>query len=165
MASLSRRPTMLLRSIVQVPVRPPMLVTPMVARSATWPHKAGLASPAWHRRSFCSFPVSFVSEDGDTTTVQAKTGQTMLEVAHENDVDIEGACGGECACSTCHVILSQEAFDLFPEADEDEVDMLDLAAGVTDLSRLACQLKMRKDKHENLRINLPAEATNLLAGG
>eukprot|EP00435_Cladocopium_sp_Y103_P023831 s562_g5.t2 len=58
-------------------------------------------------------------EDG-TTTVSAKSGQTILEVAHEHDIDIEGACGGECACSTCHVLLEQEAYSKLPEPDDDE---------------------------------------------
>merc|ERR1719387_1904389 len=64
------------------------------------------------RRNFSSFNITFASAEGEEAlTVSAKSGQTILEVAHEHDVDIEGACGGECACSTCHVILSQEDFD------------------------------------------------------
>ena len=42
------------------------------------------------------------------------------KVAHENDIDIEGACGGECACSTCHVLLEQEAYGKLPPPDDDE---------------------------------------------
>merc|ERR1719277_684319 len=100
---------------------------------------------------FSSFAVTFVQGD-EQISVQAASGQTILEVAHENDIDIEGACGGECACSTCHVVLSQEAFDTLPEPDDDEVDMLDLAANVTDTSRLGCQVKLLKDRDSGLKI-------------
>mmetsp|Transcript_98156 Transcript_98156/g.194381 ORF Transcript_98156/g.194381 Transcript_98156/m.194381 type:complete len:154 (+) Transcript_98156:198-659(+) len=105
---------------------------------------------------FCTFPVTFLSLDGNNETeVKAKPGQTILEVAHEHDIDIEGACGGECACSTCHIIFEQAAFNAMPEPDEDELDMLDLAAQVTDRSRLGCQIKLQKERDTNLRIFLP----------
>mmetsp|Transcript_142602 Transcript_142602/g.273913 ORF Transcript_142602/g.273913 Transcript_142602/m.273913 type:complete len:157 (+) Transcript_142602:85-555(+) len=116
------------------------------------------------RRPFCSFHVNFVSSDGETVQeVMARSGQTILEVAHEHDIDIEGACGGECACSTCHVIFTQEGFDSLPEPDDDEIDMLDLAAHVCDTSRLGCCVKLMKGRDEDLRIMLPAGAANLLS--
>ena len=52
-----------------------------------------------------------------------------------------GACGGETACSTCHVIMSPEVFAKLPEPSEAEEDMLDLAAGLTKTSRLGCQVR------------------------
>lgn len=56
----------------------------------------------------------------------------MLSVAHREDVDLEGACEGSLACSTCHVVIpDQNYFDKIPEADDDENDMLDLAFGLT----------------------------------
>lgn len=61
----------------------------------------------------------------------AALGDTMLEVAQKNKIDIEGACGGECACSTCHVILDKASFDKLPPPQEEEMDMLDLATGLT----------------------------------
>lgn len=116
------------------------------------------------RRSFCTFNINFVSSDGDNVwPVMARSGQTVLEVAHENDIDIEGACGGECACSTCHVIFEQDKFDDLPEADEDEADMLDLAAHVCDTSRLGCCVKLMKGRDEDCRIILPAGAVNILS--
>lgn len=111
-----------------------------------------------------SFSVTFVEPDsGGKVSVQAKSGQTILEVAHDNDIDIEGACGGECACSTCHIILSQESFDSLPPPDDDEVDMLDLAANVTDTSRLGCQVKLLKDRDSGLEIKIPSGNINLLS--
>lgn len=75
---------------------------------------------------------------------------------------MEGACGGQCACSTCHVIIdnAKEA-QAFPEPDDDELDMLDLAVGVTDESRLACQLKL-KASHNNFSFRLPSETKSAI---
>ena len=66
-------------------------------------------------------------------------GSTVLEVAHANKIEIEGACGGECACSTCHVIVDDESFEKLPELELEEEDMLDLAAEVTDTSVTTAQ--------------------------
>ena len=88
-------------------------------------------------------PVTFVdSRDGQTIEVEAEVGKTVLEAALDHDVDIEAACGGELACSTCHVILEQELYDALEPPDEEEEDMLDLAWGLEDTSRLCCQIKV-----------------------
>ena len=63
---------------------------------------------------------------------------SILDIAIGNDIDIDHACGGVCACSTCHVIF-QEGFESCPEANEDEEDQLDNAPGLEETSRLACQ--------------------------
>lgn len=85
-------------------------------------------------RQFSSFvKLTFFEEaNQNTVTVDAKEGKTVLDIAIENNIDIEGACGGELACSTCHVILSKELFDKLPPKTEEEEDMLDLAWGLTD---------------------------------
>ena len=59
-------------------------------------------------------------------------GQHLLDVAHENNVELEGACGGELACSTCHLIFPKDIYDTLPEKDDEEEDMLDLAFEVTE---------------------------------
>jgi len=97
------------------------------------------------RRRFAdaTVPVTFVdSRDGQTIEVEAEVGKTVLEAALDHDVDIEAACGGELACSTCHVILEQELYDALEPPDEEEEDMLDLAWGLEDTSRLCCQIKV-----------------------
>jgi ferredoxin-2, mitochondrial len=73
-------------------------------------------------------------------TVEANENDDILSIAHEYDIDLEGACEGSVACSTCHVILSPEHYDLLPEPEDDENDMLDMAFGLTDTSRLGCQV-------------------------
>ena len=72
-------------------------------------------------------------------------GENLLETAHRNDVELEGACEGSLACSTCHVVFEDEAvFETLPEACDDENDMLDLAYGLTATSRLGCQVTLER---------------------
>jgi len=88
--------------------------------------------------------ITFI-EEGEEVLVDAPIGQTLLEVAQANEVDLEGACDGSLACSTCHLVLTQEHFDRLPTPEEEELDMLDLAFGLEDTSRLGCQIKVSKD--------------------
>jgi ferredoxin len=74
-----------------------------------------------------------------------------------------GACGGSCACSTCHVIVTDESFyDKMTEPDDDENDMLDLAFGLTETSRLGCQVKMTKEL-DGVTVKLPSMTRNMQA--
>lgn len=66
-----------------------------------------------------------------------------------------GACDGSLACSTCHVVLSQEVYDALPPPDEEELDMLDLAFELTDTSRLGCQIQLDKSL-EGIRVTVPS---------
>ncbi|KAG8215947.1 2Fe-2S ferredoxin-type domain-containing protein [Butyriboletus roseoflavus] len=78
-------------------------------------------------------------------TIEANEGDDILSLAHEWDIDLEGACEGSIACSTCHIILPPEHYDRLPEPSDDENDMLDLAFGLTDTSRLGCQVHVTKN--------------------
>jgi ferredoxin len=82
---------------------------------------------------------------GERIMVRAPKGKTVLDAALDHNIDIEGACGGELACSTCHVILTKELYESLPKKTEEESDMLDLAWGLTDTSRLCCQIKVSKE--------------------
>ena|SRR5436305_5154477 len=74
-----------------------------------------------------------------------------------------GACGGSCACSTCHVIVEDpEVYDKIPEPDDDENDMLDLAFGLTETSRLGCQVKMSPEI-DGIVVKLPSMTRNMQA--
>ena len=77
--------------------------------------------------------------------IEAHPGQTLLEVAREYEIDIEGTCEGNLACATCHLIIDKDWFFKLPEATEDERDMLDLVNGLTVNSRLGCQIKVTAD--------------------
>ena len=125
---------------------------------------SSLVSAAFHSRR-SSHARSVAPFRSATAEVEANVGETMIDIAHENDIDIEGeegcdvalaavfpwliralfaavaACGGELACSTCHVILDDDVYEMLGEISEEEEDMLDLAWGLTDTSRLCCQIK------------------------
>ena len=103
----------------------------------------------------------FIERDGTHREVEAPVGLSVLEIAHRNNVDIEGACEGSVACSTCHVIIAQDWYDKLPEASEDEEDMLDLAFGLTSTSRLGCQLVITEE-FDGLTVSLPGETRNML---
>lgn len=73
----------------------------------------------------------WVDKHGTVTTTPAEVGSSLLAVAHRHGIDLEGACEGVCACSTCHVILPEDIYDNLPEPTEEEDDMLDQAFGLT----------------------------------
>jgi 2Fe-2S ferredoxin len=93
--------------------------------------------------------------------VEAPVGLSVLEIAHRNNIDIEGACEGSLACSTCHVIVADDWFETLEEASEDEEDMLDLAFGLTATSRLGCQIIITEEM-DGLTVALPQETRNML---
>ena len=105
----------------------------------------------------------FIERDGTRREVDAPLGLSVLEIAHKNGIDIEGACEGSLACSTCHVIVDPEWYDLLKEASEDEEDMLDLAFGLTATSRLGCQIIITEEL-DGLIVRLPTSTRNLLLG-
>ena len=107
--------------------------------------------------------MTFIERDGTRREVDAPLGLSVLEIAHKNAIDIEGACEGSLACSTCHVIIDTEWYELLKEASEDEEDMLDLAFGLTATSRLGCQIIITEEL-DGLVVKLPASTRNLLLG-
>ncbi len=107
--------------------------------------------------------IVFIERDGSRREVEAPLGLSVLEIAHRHGIDIEGACEGSLACSTCHVIVNPEWYDLLKEASEDEEDMLDLAFNLTRTSRLGCQIVITEEL-DGLTLRLPATTRNLLLG-
>ena len=101
----------------------------------------------------------FIERDGTQKEVEAPLGLSVLEIAHRNSVDIEGACEGSLACSTCHVIVDPSWFGKLAKPTEDEEDMLDLAFDLQETSRLGCQLIMT-DALDGLVVKLPAGSRN-----
>ncbi|KAI5958317.1 VTI1 [Candida theae] len=104
--------------------------------------------------------ITFITKDGQQYTYEVAEGDNILDIAQAHNLDMEGACGGSCACSTCHVIVDPEFYDEIPEPSDDENDMLDLAFGLTETSRLGCQVKMSKEL-DGIRVALPAMTRNL----
>ena len=106
--------------------------------------------------------MTFVSPDGTVRKeVEAPVGLSVLEIAHRNDIDLEGACEGSLACSTCHVVVDPKWYEELDEPSEEEEDMLDLAFGLTHTSRLGCQIKMTEDL-DGLVVTLPSATRNMM---
>jgi ferredoxin, 2Fe-2S len=105
--------------------------------------------------------ITFIERDGTRREVDAPIGMSVMEVARRHDVDIEGACEGSLACSTCHVIVDPEWYGRLTEACEEEEDMLDLAFNLTRTSRLGCQVVITEEL-DGLTVQLPAATRNLL---
>ena len=105
--------------------------------------------------------MTFIERDGTRREVDAPNGLSVLEIAHKHKVDIEGACEGSLACSTCHVIVNATWYKTLKAATEDEEDMLDLAFALTETSRLGCQIIMN-DALDGLVVSLPSSVNNML---
>ncbi|KAG9338907.1 hypothetical protein JZ751_024297 [Albula glossodonta] len=90
--------------------------------------------------------VHFVNQNGDKTTTSVTDGVSLLDVVINKNIDISGfgACEGVLSCSTCHLIFEQNIYDKLGPMEAEEMDMLDLAYGVTKTSRLGCQVRVQK---------------------
>ena len=104
--------------------------------------------------------IIFVEPDGKEVSDDAQNGLSLLEVAHNNGISLEGACEGSLACSTCHVIVEKEFFEKLPEPSEEEEDMLDLAWGLTHTSRLGCQIIIN-DGLDGMKVKVPSGTRNM----
>ena len=104
--------------------------------------------------------VTFVTAQDQRIAAEAAAGTRLLEVGQNAGLPLEGTCEGQMACSTCHVVVAPDWFALLPEASEDEEDMLDLAAGVTRTSRLACQITLT-EALDGLEVRVPSEARDM----
>ena len=98
--------------------------------------------------------IFFKDNSGTIHTFSEKEGLTILQIAHKYGIDIEGACEGNLACSTCHVVVEEKWYKKIPPPKEEEEDMLDLAYGLTETSRLGCQLVLSADL-DGLEVRLP----------
>ncbi len=105
--------------------------------------------------------VIFIERNGNRKEVQATSQQSLLQVAHANDIDMEGACEGSMACSTCHVMITDDWYAKLPKPIEAEEDMLDLTYGVSRTSRLGCQITITPEL-DGLTVRLPADTRNMM---
>ena len=104
--------------------------------------------------------ITFIDAQGKRTEIDAPVGLSILEIAHKHGLDLEGACEGSLACSTCHIVVDDKWFDKLDDASEEEEDMLDLAFGLTHTSRLGCQIKMTEDL-DGLEVTIPSGTRNM----
>lgn len=104
--------------------------------------------------------VIFRTAKGDSVAADARSGTRLLEVGQAAGLPLEGTCEGQMACSTCHVIVGAQWFDILPSASADEEDMLDLAAGVARTSRLSCQIVLT-DAFDGMEVAIPYEVRDM----
>ena len=106
--------------------------------------------------------VVFIEGDGTTEHVcEGEEGQSLLDVAHKYDINLEGACEGSMACSTCHLYIDETFLKQIPTPSEEEEDMLDLTYGLKANSRLGCQIILN-EKLDGIRVHLPVDTRNML---
>jgi ferredoxin len=86
--------------------------------------------------------VYLTKQDGTKQMLTGNIGQTLLELAWENNLEVEGTCGGVMSCSTCHVIIERSWLNKIEPPSKEEVGLLELTWGVTSGSRLGCQVKL-----------------------
>ena len=98
--------------------------------------------------------IKFILNDGTEKLINAENGLSVMEVARDNDLGIEGTCGGSISCCTCHVVIEDNWFDVVGSPNPDEEDMLELAVDLKPTSRLGCQIEIT-DKLEGLVIKIP----------
>lgn len=108
-------------------------------------------------------PKDYVNVLHEGKKIEGKVGQTLMSAAVAAGVEIEAACDGNCACSTCHVYIVDKYFDLLPPATEEEEDMLDLAPFVQPTSRLSCQIFLTSHL-DGLEFKRPSSTRNFYAG-
>lgn len=109
-------------------------------------------------------PVTFVKPDGTKLTVKGKEGKSLYDIVIDNNLDIDGfgACEGTLCCTTCHLIFNQSDYSKYGEPDDEELDMLDLAYGLTDTSRLGCQVMLKK-ANGPLEVHIPKGVSDVRA--
>jgi 2Fe-2S ferredoxin len=105
--------------------------------------------------------VFFILRNGEKREIAAETGQNLMVIAQTSGLEVEGACGGAMACSTCHMIVDPAWYGKLPSPETDETDMLDLAPGLTRTSRLGCQIKMTEALN-GLTVALPKNTKSLI---
>ena len=89
--------------------------------------------------------INVTDRDGIKHELEGDTSSTLMEVIRDAGLDIEAACGGCCACATCHVYIDEKWASKINTIDDDEESMLDQAFDVKESSRLSCQISLSDD--------------------
>ncbi|CAG8439193.1 7428_t:CDS:2 [Ambispora leptoticha] len=108
--------------------------------------------------------INIITREGDKHTIQANEGDSIMDITMAHDIDLECACEGSLACSTCHVIVDPKYYEKLDEPTDEENDMLDLAFGLTETSRLGCQIVM-KPELDGITVTIPSATRNVRLEG
>jgi len=101
--------------------------------------------------------ITYIEHNGKSHVVDVPNELSIMEGAVQNDIPgIEAACGGACACATCHVYIDDKWFDKLPKKEDTEQDMLDVAFEPNKFSRLSCQITATEDL-DGLVVKLPSK--------
>ena len=101
--------------------------------------------------------ITYKNQEGNSKTIEVENGLSVMEGAIQNNISgIDADCGGSMACATCHVYVEEKWFNKLPNAEEGEVDMIDMAFEPKKNSRLSCQLIV-SDEMDGLEVTTPAK--------
>ena len=89
--------------------------------------------------------IHVTDRNGNEHILEALPGRKVMEIIRDSGLPIEAACGGSCACATCHVYVRPDWLEQTGKPDETEIDMLDLTDGVEENSRLSCQIEFAEE--------------------
>ena len=100
--------------------------------------------------------IRVIDRDGNKHELEGDSNSTLMEILRDADLDIEAACGGCCACATCHVYINVQWLEKISPKDDDEESMLDQAFDVRNTSRLSCQISL-SDELDGIELEIAKE--------
>ena len=100
--------------------------------------------------------IRVIDRDGNKHELEGDSNSTLMEILRDADLDIEAACGGCCACATCHVYINDQWQEKISPKDDDEESMLDQAFDVKNTSRLSCQISL-SDELDGIELEIAKE--------
>jgi len=100
--------------------------------------------------------IRVTDRDGNKHELEGDSNSTLMEILRDAGLDIEAACGGCCACATCHVYINDKWLQKISSKDDDEESMLDQAFDVRNTSRLSCQISLSEDL-DGIELELASE--------
>ena len=100
--------------------------------------------------------IRVIDRDGNKHELEGDPNSTLMEILRDADLDIEAACGGCCACATCHVYINNQWLEKISPKDDDEESMLDQAFNVRNTSRLSCQISL-SDELDGIELEIATE--------
>ena len=100
--------------------------------------------------------IRVIDRDGNKHELEGDSNSTLMEILRDADLGIEAACGGCCACATCHVYINDQWLEKISPKDDDEESMLDQAFDVKNTSRLSCQISL-SDELDGIELEIAKE--------